>query len=187
MTPWPCSRISVSTAPSSWACPRAVSSLRAALRAPERVRGLGLIDTDAGVEPEDTRAAYEAMNTEWVTNGPSDVLAGVVAGIIMGPSLDSSGWVAKWQAAPKEAIEEPFRTLMGRDDLWDRVPQITAAAIVFHGEEDAAFPMDRAERLAKELPRCDGLVRIAGAGHASNLSHPDAVNGPLRDFLERHS
>lgn len=162
-------------------------SLRAALTSPWRVRGLGLIDTDAGVEPPETRPAYEAMNTEWVTNGPSEALAGAVAGIIMSPGFDDSGWVAKWQAAAKEAIAEPFRTLIGRDDLWDRVPQIVAPAVVFHGEADAAFPMDRAERLAKELPHCEALVRIAGAGHASNLSHPDEVNGPLADFLRRHS
>ncbi|HEY5025589.1 MAG TPA: alpha/beta hydrolase [Acidimicrobiales bacterium] len=161
-------------------------SLRAALRAPERVLGLGLIDTDAGVEPEDTKPAYEAMNTEWMTNGPSDAITSVVASIIMSPGYDYSPWVAKWKAAPQEALLQPFRTLMDRDDIWDRVPHIVASAIVFHGEEDAAFPMDRAERLAKELPHCEGLIRIAGAGHASNLSHPDEVNAPLRDFLERH-
>jgi hypothetical protein len=37
--------------------------MRAALRSPHRIRGLGLIDTDAGVEAEETRPAYEAMNT----------------------------------------------------------------------------------------------------------------------------
>jgi pimeloyl-ACP methyl ester carboxylesterase len=161
--------------------------MRAALRSPDRVRGLGLIDTDAGVEPEETRSAYEAMTTEWATNGPSDALAGAVAGIIMSPGYDPAPWIAKWQAAPKESILQPFETLMGRDDIWDRVPEISAPAIVFHGEMDAAFPMDRAEHLAKELAHCDDLVRIAGAGHASNLSHPDAVNGPLGDFLRRHS
>jgi pimeloyl-ACP methyl ester carboxylesterase len=161
-------------------------SMRAALRSPNRVRGLGLIDTNAGVEPEEARPAYEAMATEWVTNGPSDALAEVVAGLIMSPGYDHSGWVAKWQAAPKEAFLEPFRTLMDRDDLWDRVPDIIAPAIVFHGEADASIAMGTAERLADELPNCEGLVRIAGAGHASNLSHPDAVNGPLVDFLRRH-
>jgi 3-oxoadipate enol-lactonase len=162
-------------------------SMRAALRAPDRVRGLGLIDTDAGVEPPETKPAYEAMATEWTTNGPSDALAAGVAGIIMSPGYDPAPWIAKWQAAPKEAIRLPFQALMDRDDIWDRVPQISAPAIVFHGEVDAAFPMDRAERLAKELPSCEELVRIAGAGHASNLSHPDAVNRPLGDFLRRHS
>jgi pimeloyl-ACP methyl ester carboxylesterase len=75
---------------------------------------------------------------------------------------------------------------MARDDLWDRVPEIVAPAIIFHGEVDAAFPMDKAERLAKELPNCEELVRIPGAGHASNLSHPAAVNGPLAAFVGRH-
>ena len=184
----PCCPISASTPPSSSACPRAASCRCGPLCGPpQRVRGLGLIDTDAGVETEETRPAYEAMNTEWVTNGPSDALAGAVAAIIMSPGYDYSGWVAKWQAAPKEAIAEPFRTMMDRDDLWDRVPQIAAPAIIFHGEADAAFPMDRAERLAKELPHCEELVRIPGAGHASNLSHPDEVNGPLAAFVARHS
>jgi len=162
-------------------------SLRAALRSPNRVRGLGLIDTQAGVEPDDTRPVYEAMATEWTTNGPSDALTGAVAGIIMSPGYDPAGWVAKWQAAPMDAIREPFRALMDRDDLSDRVSQIVAPAIIFHGEADAAIPIEKAERLAEELPNCEGLVRIAGAGHASNLSHPDEVNGPLRDFLRRHS
>ena len=42
-------------------------------------------------------------------------------------------------------------------------------------------------KLQKELPNCEELVRIPGAGHASNVSHPAAVNGPLLDFLRRHS
>jgi pimeloyl-ACP methyl ester carboxylesterase len=161
-------------------------SMRAALRSPHRVRGLGLIDTDAGVEPEETRPAYEAMSTEWATNGPSDALATAVAGIIMSPGYDPAPWIAKWKAAPKAAITEPFRTLMDRDDIWDRVSEIVAPSIIFHGEDDAAFPMSKAERLAKELPNCGDLIRIPGAGHASNLSHPDQVNGPLGDFLRRH-
>jgi 3-oxoadipate enol-lactonase len=162
-------------------------SMRAALRAPQRVRGLGLIDTSAGVEPEETRPAYEAMSTEWVTNGPSEALTGAVASVIMSPGYDPAPWIAKWEAKPKESILEPFRTLMDRDDIWDELPEIVAPAIIFHGDADAAFPMEEAERLARAIPRCEGLVRIAGAGHASNVSHPDEVNGPLREFLRRHS
>ena len=39
----------------------------------------------------------------------------------------------------------------------------------------------------EELPGCEELVRIPGAGHAANVCHPEAVNGPLLDFLRRHS
>jgi 3-oxoadipate enol-lactonase len=105
----------------------------------------------------------------------------------MSPGYDPAPWIAKWQAAPRESVLQPFRTLMDRDDVWGRVSEIVAPSIIFHGDADAAFPMDRAERLASELPHCEGLVRIAGAGHASNLSHPGEVNGPLGDFLRRHS
>jgi pimeloyl-ACP methyl ester carboxylesterase len=162
-------------------------SLRAALRAPQRVLGLGLIDTQGGAEEDDVRPLFEAMNAEWVTNGPSDAIIDIVVATIMSPGYDHSPWVAKWVARPNDEQLLPFRTLMDRDDIWDSVPEITAPAIVFHGEHDAAISMDKAERLASLLPHCDGLVRIPGAGHASNLSHPDEVNGPLRVFLRNHT
>jgi 3-oxoadipate enol-lactonase len=161
-------------------------SLRAALRAPDRVLGLGLIDTQSGPEAEDVRPVYDAMTDDWTTNGPSDDLAGAVAGVIMSPGYDHAPWVAKWQARPKEFIKVPYRTLVGRDDISDRLAEISAPAIVFHGEADVAIPMERAEQLLKELGNCEELVRIPDAGHASILSHPAEVNGPLAAFLRRH-
>jgi pimeloyl-ACP methyl ester carboxylesterase len=160
-------------------------SMRAALRAPERVLGLGLIDTQAGGEPQESLPLYEAMTEEWVANGPSPELAETVASILLGPA-DHAPWIAKWQARPQEFIAEPFDTLVGREDISDRLGQITAPAIVFHGEADVAIPMERAEQLLHDLPNCEELVRIPGAGHASNFSHPDAVTGPLLAFLRKH-
>jgi pimeloyl-ACP methyl ester carboxylesterase len=76
---------------------------------------------------------------------------------------------------------------MGREDIGDRLPEITAPASVFHGEEDATLSMDKAQHLTRELPGCESVARIPGAGHASNLSHPDEVNELLWDFLRRHA
>lgn len=160
--------------------------LRAALRAPDRVLGLGLIDTQAGLEAPEAMPLYEGMAESWATGGPSDDIANAIAAIIMSPGYDHSAWIAKWKARPKETITVPFRALADRDDITDRLPEIVTPAIVFHGEADSAIPMEKAEELAQGLRNCDDLVRIPGAGHASNLSHPDAVNGPLREFLRRH-
>src|SRR5260221_8571534 len=44
-------------------------SMRAALRASERVLGLGLIDTQSGPEAEEFLPVYNAMTEDWLTNG----------------------------------------------------------------------------------------------------------------------
>lgn len=161
-------------------------SLRAALKAPERVSGLFLLDTQAGGEDPNVVPIYEAMAQDWITNGPSPELAGAVADIILGPA-DHKRWVDEWMARPNDYVMEPFRCLVDRDDLTDRLVEIKAPALVVHGAEDAAIPMELAEALCAGLEKCEGLVSIAGAGHASNLSHPREVNKVLIDFVARHA
>jgi len=64
-------------------------SLRAALLSPERVRGLVLIDTQAGLEDAEAVPAYTAMTDEWIANGPGAVQE-IVASIILGENVDPS-------------------------------------------------------------------------------------------------
>jgi pimeloyl-ACP methyl ester carboxylesterase len=162
-------------------------ALRAALASPDRVKALVLIDTQAGTEAEENKPAYEAMTEDWVTNGPHDGLAGAIASLIFGGGYDPAPWIAKWQAGDKAAIREPFTTLIGRDDVTDKLGEIAQPAIIFHGTEDGAIPMAKAEALAAGLANCVDLVQVPGAGHASNLSHPDAVNGPLLEFVRKYA
>jgi pimeloyl-ACP methyl ester carboxylesterase len=72
---------------------------------------------------------------------------------------------------------------MGRDDITDRLGEITCPALVVHGTADTAIEIERAERLAAALAGCDGVVAVEGAAHASNLTHPDQVNPPRLAFL----
>jgi pimeloyl-ACP methyl ester carboxylesterase len=160
--------------------------LRAALTAPDRVKALVLIDTQAGTEDEAVAPAYEAMHDDWVANGPVNV-QDVIAGLIIGPGVDPAPWLAKWNAAPRENLTLPFRCLMSRDDISDRVGAISCPAIIFHGDEDQAIPLSKAEALCEALPNCVGVVVVKGAPHAANLSHPEQVNGPLREFLAKYA
>lgn len=160
-------------------------SLRAALTAQERVDGLALIDTQAGPEDPGVVPAYNAFLAAW-TAEPTHDLAETVAGIILGPA-DHEPWIAKWLARPPEAMREPYATLTSREDIHDRLEEITCPALVIHGEADPAIGMDKAEALCGGLPRCEGVVRIPDAGHAANLSHPGVVNEALRDFFRRHA
>ena len=155
-------------------------SMRAALRAPERVRGLGLIDTQAGPEAEEARPLFEGMAVDWSTNGASDALTDAVAGIIMSPGYDHSSWVAKWQAIPLDRIAVPFRTLMDRDDITDRVPELAAPVIIFHGEADAAIPMEKAEFLERALPQLRGARPHPGRRSRGEPQPPRRSQRPPR-------
>jgi 3-oxoadipate enol-lactonase len=153
-------------------------SLRAALLAPERVRALVLLDTQSGVEDPD-----QQMHDTWVTLGPVDELAAAIAGIIIDDADESPRWIAKWRAQPKERLTRPFECLTTRDDVTDRLGEITCPALVVHGESDTAITMDRAEELAAALPGAGPVVRVPGA-HAANLTHPGPVNAAVVSFLD---
>ena len=122
------------------------------------------------------------MRDTWLSVGPVDELADVVAGIIIGDPAVNPFWVAKWQARPKELFEHPYNTLMTRDDITDRLSEITCPAVVIHGTEDTAISMDRAEALADGLPGAGPVVQVGGA-HAANLTNPGPVNDAIVGFL----
>lgn len=160
-------------------------SLRAALIAPERIHGLALIDSQAGAEEPHVLVGYETLLAAWF-EGPSRELAESVAGVILGPA-DHEPWVTRWLTRPHDWVQEPFNTLATREDLHDRLDEIRCPALVIHGELDAAISLDLAEALCAGLPRCEGLLKVEGAGHAANLSHPGVVTEALRDLFRRHS
>jgi pimeloyl-ACP methyl ester carboxylesterase len=155
---------------------------RVALTHPERVRGLVFIDSQAGLEAEEAGPLYRQMAENWAKEGYDEAVAAFVADLILGPA-DHEPWLEKWRGLPQEQVLQPTYTLLEREDLTDRLGEITAPALVIHGTADMAIPMALAERLATGLPNCRGLVPIPDAGHASNVSHPDPINRAIAQFL----
>lgn len=158
-------------------------SLRAALLAPERVRGLILLDTQAGLEDPAMIEGYEQMVSTWLAVGPVPELAEAVAGIIIDDPAVNPVWIAKWQGWDKALIEQPFECLMGRDDLTGRLGEISCPALVVHGTGDTAISMDRARALADGLAGAGDVVEVDGA-HAANLTNPVPVNAAIIEFLD---
>ncbi len=157
-------------------------SLRAALTAPQRVRGLILLDTAAALDAPEVLAANQGMVDMWLAVGPVDDLAGAVAAIIIDNEVENGTWVAKWQARDKALMAEPARCLLTRDDVSSRLAEITCPALVVHGTSDTAITMEHAEAMAAGLVGCGGVVKVGGA-HAANLTNPEPVNAAILDFL----
>jgi len=159
-------------------------SLRAALRSPERVRALVLLDTQAGVEDPAVVPLYEGMAAVWATDGASQDTLDFAAAAILGPGADEQAWKEQWASIPWHRAPQVMNTLVTREDLTDRLGEITCPALVVHGDADASIPVESAQALVDGLPGATGLVLVPGAGHAANLTHPDVVNPPLRAFLD---
>jgi 3-oxoadipate enol-lactonase len=160
-------------------------ALRFALAHPERTAGLVLIDTQPGKEDPEKTLQYDMMHEVWVASGPSDQLVEMVAAIIVGNHRpESAAWIANWKAREPASLTPIYRTLMDRDDVTAQLGAIQAPAIVIHGTDDVAIDLALGEQLCANLPGCRGVVRVEGAGHASNLTHPEPVNRAIEDFLD---
>lgn len=161
-------------------------SLRAALTAPDRVRALILLDTQAGAEDPAAAEGYGQMIDTWMAHGPVDELTEIIANIIIAEPETNAEWIAKWKAlderAGRDGMRQASACLLGRDDITDRLGEITCPALVVHGTEDTAITMDLAETLANGLPGADGVVAVSGA-HAANLTNPEPVNAAISAFL----
>lgn len=161
-------------------------SLRAALAHPDRVRALVLIDTQSGTEDPENVESYRGM-IEAVATGDEETRSGVfdiVGGLIIDDPDLQPEWKAKWMAEDPARIVDPGGALLDRDDITDRLGEITCPVLIVHGTADTAIPIEKAELLRAELPDCRDLVPIEGAAHAPNLTHPAEVNRHIERFLE---
>jgi len=156
-------------------------SLRVALTAPERVRGLILLDTQAGLEEPGSDEGYMLMHDTWMEHGPEPVQE-FIASLILGPG-EWSEWFAKWAVLNKESFSRAFRCLLSRDDITARLASITCPALVVHGDADAAIPLSKAEVLRDGLGGKVQYVVVPGGPHAANLTHPEPVNAAITHFL----
>lgn len=156
-------------------------SLRVALTAPERVRGLILIDTQAGTEDADKVEGYGQLHEVWMAHGPAPV-QDVIAGLILGPG-QWSDWFEKWASLDTRQFSWAFQCLMNRDDITPRLGEITCPSLIIHGTEDAAIPVSKAETLRDGLAGPSTLVTVEGAPHAANLTHSIPVNAAIKGFL----
>ncbi|HEY2692871.1 MAG TPA: alpha/beta fold hydrolase [Streptosporangiaceae bacterium] len=163
--------------------------LQTALAAPDRVRGLVLLDAVLDGVPWDRES--EA--------GLGQVARAVQAG---GVPAGRAAWLAHplFAAARQEpglarrlaAMVDgyPGQHWLGRDphrqvppDFFDALEQVAAPTLVAVGEHDVPGFREMSAVLARRIPGAEHHV-IAGAGHMVNLEQPAAVNELLTRFLD---
>jgi pimeloyl-ACP methyl ester carboxylesterase len=161
-------------------------SLRAALLAPERISALVLIDTMAAPWPAEAVAQMGAVRDGFTAAGPEAVAPGLLPGLIGRADLHDT-WLAKWRAQPRQRLADTMSALLSADDVRDRLPEITAPALVAHGENDPIIPLAVGRELHAALPGAAELLIVPGAAHTPALSHPHVLAPVLRAFTAKHA
>jgi pimeloyl-ACP methyl ester carboxylesterase len=99
---------------------------------------------------------------------------------------EQSDKVEAWFASLREGNPNGFalasRAVDYRDDIAGQLAGIALPTLVIHGTEDVPIPMEEAELIAARIPGAR-LEVIEGAGHQSNMDHPEEVTRIIRSFL----
>ncbi|KUJ80252.1 MULTISPECIES: alpha/beta fold hydrolase [Microbulbifer] len=162
-------------------------SLRAALKAPERVTGLLLLDTHAGAERPLKKLRYHAMVLAARIFGIRPFLPQVLKLMFGRYTLTHNErlveeWRNRLATVPFPTIARGVSALSRREALQSRLGDIKQPALVIVGKEDQALPPAYSRELAKLLPRAS-LIEIPRSGHLSALEQPEAVTGAMLTFL----
>lgn len=166
-----------------------MTALRLALRAPDRVAGLILLDTSAGPQPLVEQVRYRAMAEVLRYVGFARVLFPAVRRAMFGRTSlgERQALVAEQEARIREhdprQLYHAVRAVLERSSVRAALPRIDVPALVVVGEEDGATPPANARTLADGLPQAR-LETVPRAGHLSVIEAPDRVGPLLVGFLD---
>ena len=165
-------------------------SLHFALRHPERVRALVLIDTGPGFKNPDAQAGWlaqiERIATNLETRGIQSFVESRAAATAIGrrPELPAAQHAARAIAkvSPRGVANFGRRVSGPIPGCIDELSQIAAPALVVVGEEDEAY-LRAADVMASRLPKAKKVV-IPRAGHVVSIEEPEELNAAITEFLK---
>jgi pimeloyl-ACP methyl ester carboxylesterase len=168
-----------------------LASLHFALRHPEGVRGLLLVDTGPGFKNPEAQARWEAAVERTASflerKGMQALVESKAVASLVGdrPELPAAraALAAIARQQPHGLAHFGRRVAAPAPCVIDELGGIRSPALVMVGEHDRAY-LRAAEVLAARLPHAEA-VTIPGAGHIVNIEEPEAFDAAAICFLEK--
>lgn len=163
--------------------------MRLAIRHPELLRSLVLMDTSADPEPEQNRGPYRrlAFIGRWFGFRPViKPLMNIMFGktFLTDPAAESvrSRWRSHLMGLDKVGTSRAAHGVIDREGVYDQLGQIETPTLVLVGDEDVATVPAKAERMHAAIAGSK-LIVIPGAGHSASIEQPALVTKAIEDFL----
>jgi 3-oxoadipate enol-lactonase len=155
---------------------------------PEKISALILCDTNANSDTEDAREARFDLIEKIETEGAQALIDEMLPKLICeNTKQNKKELVAEieemFRKVNPQAAVAALRGLAARIDNTDLLDKISVPTLLIFGVEDKVTHLEAAEKMAGAIPNAK-LVKIANAGHYSNLEQPEAFNQALIDFIK---
>jgi len=165
--------------------------LRLAIRHPELLRSLVLLDTTADPEPEQNKGPYRrlAFIGRWLN---FRLVIKPLMKIMFGRSFlddpDRREVRAQWKnhllSLNRVGTSRAAHGVIDREGVYNQLSEIRTPTLIVVGKEDVATPPSKSQRMHnaiagsvyRELPR---------GGHSSTIEEPEAVTQTLREFFDQ--
>ena len=163
--------------------------LRLAIRRPELLRSLILIDTAATPEPLRTKLQDRLLLfiARWFGTRP---VIGSVMKIFFAQKFLTDparkAQVAEWReyllANDRVGMEKAVNGVIRRKSVLEHIDQISLPTLIIVGEEDVATTPGKSRQMHSHIPNST-LITIPDSGHVTPVEEPAAVNAALDNFL----
>jgi pimeloyl-ACP methyl ester carboxylesterase len=168
--------------------------MRLALRRPQLLRSLVLMDTAAGEEPLIKRLKYQAMFLVLRALGIQPLLGTAMRLMFHRATLgdpsrraEMTAWRERIGASDPRALMRFGNAIFARGSVLEQLHRITTPTLVMVGEHDRATPPVCARRIAEAIPGAR-LEVIPRAAHLCTVDAAEAVNAVLVPFIRaQHS
>jgi 3-oxoadipate enol-lactonase len=156
-------------------------ALSFARRYPSRVRGLGLIASQAIADQPEKKVGRYQMADRVEASGVGEVAESM-------PSLLTSD--AGFQETlkqlilrqPPKGVAGALRAMAERPDSTDFLSSFDFPMVIIHGLTDKIIPIERAREVRAAVKNCS-LVEIEGVGHMPMMEAPQVTSEALRTLL----
>jgi pimeloyl-ACP methyl ester carboxylesterase len=167
--------------------------MRLAVRYPDLIKSLILMETSADPEPAENIGRYRLLSfiARWIGIG---LVADKVMPIMFGQKFLNDPTRAQIKQEMKQWLNQNHRIgitravqgVITRVGIYDDIQRISVPTLIMVGDQDVATVPAKAERMHAQIAGSQ-LMIIPGAGHTSTIEEPAVVSAALRDFLARQS
>ena len=164
--------------------------MRLAIRYPELIRSLILMETTADPEPEENKGPYRklAFIGRWLGfRLVVDRLMSIMfsRSFLNNPARDDvrNRWLNHLLKLNKKGTSRAAHGVIDRQGVYEQLDRINSPTLIIVGDEDVATIPLKSERMHAAI-HGSILEVIPRAGHSSSIEEPAAVNAAIRKFLE---